>query len=90
MPAFFKFKKFLMGLLTDFSIVKTQIGKYKQLKGLETGRPSSSLPFFKFIGNESLFSNLFVNMIDMIISSLDPEAQLDNSSSTKQLLFNIT
>ena len=55
-PARFKFKKFLMGLLTDFSIVKTQIGTYKQVKGLAMGSPLSSL-----------LSNLYVNMMEQRI-----------------------
>ena len=45
-----KFRQFLMGVLTDFNLVKTQIGNYKQVKGLATGSPLSSLP-----------SNIFVN-----------------------------
>ena len=50
-----KFRQFLMGVLTDFNLVKTQIGNYKQVKGLAMGSPLSSL-----------LSNIFVNMMEKV------------------------
>ena len=52
-PTRSKFKKYLLGLLRDFSYVRSQIGIYHQSKGLAMGSPLSGL-----------LANLYVNILE--------------------------
>ena len=47
------FKTFLIGVLTKFSLVRSQIGVYRQTKGLAMGSPLSGL-----------LANLYLNILE--------------------------